>query len=214
MSRAKNVAQEFAFRHIDEPVVVYNSHSTASHTTATCFACACGKKNARVLVECSLRHRYHAPLSVERVPVCTLCLERTFRVDRETLSAARSQHARARNEAQYNRAFEIVAAYPGLVVHPAVSTLLNLHASGQTLPPDVVSRAMLVLLVFANDEELRDNYLWLYKNRAQTGCRDVIADGLLHKHAGSPNLLTAHQQPVWPTREERQRVTALRLAAA
>lgn len=167
-----------------------------------CFACRKGKLHKKPLVKCYLKHKYTKDLDEKEVYVCFVCLKRTFKQSDSSLMIAYRVYNKQKVRKDYPRVFELLEKMPGMTVHPTIATFWNYTQQGKTISPTCAAETMRILLIFHNDECLRENYLWL-RNQQVTAHNDV--EQMLQKHAGIYG--------VWPTIEEKRSVEARRSLA-
>ena len=171
-----------------------------------CESCRTGKQNKKPLVMTTFSHKY---LAGERivVPVCFMCLERTFKLTKEQLASSRAAYNRLLNTRDCAKIFSIIASFSPEVQgmlrtrHPTIAAFWIQHATGFRITPTQIGLMLRILLVYGNDTELLENWCWLEQNRHVISTCPAL-HGSLVRFQGAFGK--------WPSPVERNLVTEFR----
>lgn len=168
-----------------------------------CFVCRKGRQNTKPLVRCYFKSKFMPELDEEAF-ACFLCLKRTLNQTDAQLMIAYRIYNKQKTQRDYPRIFELIERYPDMRQHHTLAGFFSFVQEGRHVTPQMASEALTLLHIFANDECLRANYLWLRNQDVGGGdCDDIDVEAMLQKHSGTHG--------VWPTMDEKRRVERVRI---
>lgn len=190
MSQAHDFAQLHTFKACLFETVRQSSESDV------CGCCKTGKLHKKPLVTCVFGNKF-LPEKIE-IAACFMCLQRTFRIPKETTESLQQAYNRAKNIEFAREVFDVIATLPQEMtdLHPLISNFLRLHNRGFHVTPKHATTMLKTLLVYRNDSDLVQGYLFLRQNRCIVSSEPEL-HGLLQKFQGGLE---------WPTVLERQLV--------
>jgi hypothetical protein len=107
--------------------------------------------------------------------ICLRCLDKKMNIGEEEIDCVRKTVQMEKNKRDLSKLSNLLDKMPLVVkAHDDIRVVKEKLDQGESIAPDRVKEVMTLLLIYENDPDLRDSYVWL-KSNPEPDLMDVFA---------------------------------------